>query len=276
MSFDKSKPSLAVASCVPRALAALLLLGAGTVATAASSYDNFQSGHLDPAKWTSRPFDQCNQATTLECIREVTPRKHLELGIRTLGANASDSGITYDNSFVDFAKPAAITSISADVLIPSTSSISCENNPQRSFSQFLMTGSFFSTGTSPDYLGDLDAYIFIDTNSPNGALEAGAFLGTNNTYFGNVQFGQVSPGEPLRLTLRWDKAGSLFVFSMTHLLTGQQTLVSIPYAQTVAGPPSYDFKEMGTRNFVANCTTTQTSTQMDALVDNVHVNSPVP
>ncbi|HKE94221.1 MAG TPA: hypothetical protein VKB34_07960 [Povalibacter sp.] len=255
-----------------------LMAVAATAAAAgppASSYDNFKSGHLDPSKWTSAPFGQCNQLTTLECVRAITLPRTLELGIRTLGSNATDSGRTYDTSFIQFRNPASINSMAVDVRIPIAASVSCPvNTGDRSYSHFLLTGGFFNTGSSPDFWGDLDAYVLIDTNNPGGKPVAGAFLGSNNTFFGNVVLGNVAPGEPVRISMRWDQPGSQFVFSLTHLLTGQQSIASIPYAQTVAGPAAQAFREMGTRNFVANCTATPTSAQMDAFVSNVQVNSP--
>ncbi len=262
-----------------RVLGLITLAFASAGATAGPpvfSYDNFRSGHIDPSKWTSVPYRQCNQQTTLECVRKVTPLKFLELGVRTLGTRDSDSGRTFDSSLVQFTNPSSINGVSADVWIAPVSSVQCANNTgERSHSQFILSGSYFNTGASPDFTGDMDAYVFIDNNNPDGHLFAAAFLGVNNQYFGNVFLGDVSANEPLRLSMRWDPSGSQFVFSLTHILTGQQSLASIPYSQPVASAPAQPFKEIGARTFVQDCVATQTSTQMDAFVSNVQVNSPL-
>ena len=250
----------------------LALLGFGASASAQYSrfYDNFRSGTLDPARWTSAGWGaMCTQPTTLECVREIR-HGQLNLGVRTVGDASSNQGITYDQSYINFVNPAAVRSIEMRLVIPAASASGCAANSVTPSSHVILAGRFFNSGSGLA-ADDVDANLLIGTDSA-GVPQASGYLYTNGVFFGTVYLGPVAIGEVVNVSMRWDPSNSQFVFSLLRA-SGQTVVMAAPYSQTNALPAVNPWRQIGVRNFVANCIGKQTVNQIQATVDHVVVNS---
>ncbi len=237
----------------------------------ATIYDNFSSGYLDPTKWVGAPI--CTLPSTFDCARTIRGGQ-LILQAVTYGLASSDTGSLYDTSYINIANPTSVKSVDVRVVVPSTRTAGCSSNVSPSHSAFTVTGSFFNTG-SGNWTDDVQAYVIIDrTASSSRGLMASAFLSTGYiNFFGNVSLGSVAEGERVRVTLRWDAAGSQFIVSLTH--PGQAPIiVALPYTQANSMPPAIPQVLLGIRNFVPNCVASQSVAGMTAAVSRVMVNSP--
>jgi hypothetical protein len=255
------------------ALLTMLSLFAPFAATAQSAavYDNFAGASLDPSKWVGAPI--CSADSTLECMR-VQRNGRLHLEAITYGLTGTNMGQVYDTSYINFANPLSLVSIGAQVAIPISNAVACASNPTPAHSQFLLSGSFFNTGTG-NWTEDVQAAVIIEQfGGPTSNLSAAAFGSVGyGASFGNVSLGSVAPGETVRVTLRWDAPGSQFVVSLKHAAI-PAIIATIPYSQANALPPAVPQRFLGVRNFVPNCTQTSTVAGMTAQVGRVLVNSP--
>ena len=257
---------------IPGLLTALTLFAPiAALGQSAAVYDNFKGATLNPNKWVGAPI--CNQNSTLDCVRYVHGGS-LHLGATSYGLANTNTGQLFDTSYINFANPLTQASMDAEVTIPTSNAVACASNPTPAHSQFLLSGSFFNTGTG-NFQEDVQAYVIIEQfGGPTSPLSASAFGGIGfGGFFGNVSLGAVAPGETVHVTLRWDAPASQFVVSLTH--TGAPAIIaSIPYSLANALPPAIPQRLLGVRNFVPNCTAASTVAAMTAQVGKVLVNSP--
>jgi hypothetical protein len=186
------------------ALLTTLSLFAPFAATAQSAavYDDFAGATLNSSKWVGAPI--CSADSTLECVRaQQHGRLHLEA--ITYGLTRTNTGQVYDTSYINFTNPLSLMSIDAKVTIPTSNAVACASNPTPAHSQFLLSGSFFNTGTG-NWTEDVQAYVIIEQfGGPASNLSASAFGSVGyGGFFGNVSLGDVGPGETVHVTLRWD------------------------------------------------------------------------
>jgi hypothetical protein len=244
------------------------------VAPGAIPYDDFNRKWLDPGKWYAMDpgypdyFEACYFSTNvLECVREIQDGK-LRLAVKSYGATDSNDGGQYGESKLMFAKP--FMSMTADVLVKSTSSSSCPASGAASWAEAMYTARFFNTG-SGDTNDDVDAHItFAHASTDNaGLLTVTAFLYWQGQYFDNVNVGTVSVGTPFRATLRWIPADHKFVASLENLITHQHFGADVPYSMPDSTPPTSYWNGLYVLAFPANCLGQQTSSQIEATFDNV-------
>jgi len=241
-------------------------------------YDDFNHKWLDPAKWAAAPAggtSNYNEAcyfssNLLECVREIQNDK-LRLAVRSYGARDSNEGTQYGESKMMFTQP--FVSLTADVVVRSTSSRGCPANTTDSWAQAMFTGRFFNSG-SGDPNDDVDAHItFAHTSLGDpGMLEVSGFLFWQGQYFGFVTVGSIPVGTPVRATLRWLPSSHKFTAGFENLITHQHFAADVPYSMPDTTPPTGYWDGLYVQVFPANCIGQQTSSQMEATFDNVIIN----
>ena len=236
-------------------------------------YDDFSEGFIDPSKWSVSPM--CG-FTGYDCAREVQ-HGHLRLAVRGFGDPNSDSGISFAASQVNFRNPNSIDSIQVNLNIQSFTSTACPANSNAAFPQFLISGTFFNTGTG-NASGDVSGFLVVtrstdDTFDPPGVLRVGGFMFLNGQFFNNVDLGTLQVGEGAQATLRLDRLNHAVVVRIVKSSTIPSIVEqSMPYSVPDSFPPFDSFKMIQVNSFAPNCTAQRSVTAMDANVDNVRVN----
>lgn len=250
-------------------------------------YDNFNSKHIDPNKWTGFQFFSPDQR---EAVRElvVNPGSSggqqpgrgqlLHIAERDYATTTDDFGGNGDGFGLEFANPIAITETSFTVTVNNAEAVACSSNPSLTVTDAEFRGHFFNTETSPpDQIGDIQAVISVvrspsdvgSTLTVTGFVErcADQFCGSTTEVDAHV-LGYVQPGVSSTLRIKWDQPNHQFVFQLNH-----QPVVTSPYTFPDATPAVFPFKVLELSRVVAHCTTTpRARTAMDAYFDNVYVN----
>jgi uncharacterized membrane protein len=238
-----------------------------------SLYDDFSEGFIDPSKWLVSPM--CG-FTGYDCAREVV-HGHLRLAVRGYGHSNSDSGTSFAASQVNFRNPNSIDSIQFNLNVQNFTSLACPANPDAAHPQFIVSGTFFNTGTA-DASGDVSAFFMVerrtdDTFDPPGVLRVGGFMFLNGQFFNNVDLGTLQVGEGAQGTLRLDRLNHAVVVSIVKSMTTPSVVEqSMPYSVPDSFTPFNSFKMIQVNGFAANCTAQQSVAAMEASVDNVRVN----
>jgi hypothetical protein len=236
-------------------------------------YDDFSGGFINPSKWTVSPMCGGN---AYDCAREVRSG-HLRLAVRGYGDPNSDSGISFAASQVMFRTPNAIDSIELHLKVRTFSSSACPTNSDAAHPQFLISGTFFNTGTG-DASGDVSGFLMVerrtdDTFDAPGVLRVGGFMSLNGQFFNNVDLGTLQVGEGAQATLRWDHTNHALVVRIVKSVTTPSIVEqSMPYALPDSQLPFVAVKSIQAGSFAPNCTSQRSVAAMDANVDNVRVN----
>jgi len=239
-----------------------------------SLYDDFSEGFIDPSKWSVSPM--CG-FTGYDCVREVQ-HGHLRLAVRGYGDPNSDSGISFAASQVMFRNPSSIDSIQVNLNVGSFFTSGCSANSNPAFPQFLLSGTFFNTGTG-DGTGDVSGFLDVthdtnDTFDPPGVLRVVGFMFLNGQFFNNVDLGTLQVGEGAQATLRLDRLNHAVVVRIVKTITTPSIVEqSMPYSVPDSFPPFNSFKMIQVNSFAPNCTAQRSGTAMEANIDNVRVNS---
>jgi len=237
-------------------------------------YDDFSQGFIDPSKWLVSPM--CG-FTGYDCAREVQ-HGHLRLAVRGYGNPDSNSGTSFAASQVMFRNPTSIDSIQLNLNVGSFISSACPANSDAAHPQFIVSGTFFNTGTG-NASGDVSAFFMVerrtdDTFDPPGVLRVGGFMFLNGQFFNNVDLGTLQVGEAAQATLRLDRLNHAVVVRIVKSMTTPSIVEqSMPYFVPDSFPPFNSFKMIQVNSFAPNCTAQQSVAAMDANVDNVRVNS---
>jgi probable HAF family extracellular repeat protein len=237
-----------------------------------SLYDDFSEGFIDPSKWSVLPM--CG-FTGYDCAREVQ-HGHLRLAVRGYGDPNSDSGTSVATSPVIFRNPNSINSIQLNLNVESFTSSACPANSDAAHPQFLVSGTFFNTGTA-DASGDVSAFFMVerrtdDTFDPPGVLRVGGFMSLNGQFFNNVDLGTLQVGEGAQGTLRLDRLNHAVVVRIVKSSTTPSIVEqSMPYSVPDSFPPFASFKMIQVNSFAPNCTAQRSVAAMDVNVDNVRV-----
>jgi hypothetical protein len=247
--------------------------GIWTSTLARGLYDDFSDGFINPSKWTVLPMCGGNY---YDCAREVRSG-HLRLVIRGYGDPNRDSGTSFAASQVMFRTPNAIDSVQLHLNVRSFSSSACPTNSDAAHPQFLISGTFFNTGTG-DASGDMSGFLMVerrtdDTFDAPGLLRVGGFMSLNGQFFNNVDLGTLQIGEGAQATLRWDRTNKALVVRIVKSVTTPSIVEqSMPYALPDSQLPFVAAKSIQLGSFAPNCTSQQSLAAMDANVDNVRVN----
>jgi hypothetical protein len=231
-------------------------------------YDRFGAKWLDPAKWQlASPV--CDSA--LECVREIENGK-LRMAVRNFGRTDSDSGSQAAFPILYFQNPNAVTSITADITVRSYSGSACVTNDGTANGQAQIGGTFFNAGTG-DPSDDVFAilYTYVDTSNPT-IMSVNVWWGWKDQA-NNQPFAEYPIGTPLTATFKWDKSDHRFIGTVKIKgQPGAATEVLVPYWMSDTTPAAYPDKRLVAVTFSPNCTSGQTSAQVEATFDNVIIN----
>ncbi len=241
-----------------------------------SYYDTFNEKWLDPAKWDVRYNPPCDR--TLECSRQIE-NGHLRLGLRNFGATDSDSGGPFSWTGLTPVDPNAVNSITADVTVRTFSGTACSATTAVAQTNVEMGGLYFNKGTGDplDPSDDVQAilYSIVNTDDPN-TIQVGYYLGSRDLWIAD-EIGRYPLGKTLTATVAWDKANHQFIFAVN--VTGDPSHAAravAPYYVSDIAPPVNPVRWLDAGVYSPNCTSSQTSSQVEAFYDNVMINAAPP
>jgi hypothetical protein len=221
-------------------------------------YDNFNHNWLDPSKWDAP-----------EAVREIQNGK-LHLAVRRSGVTSSNEGMQYGDSGVGFTQ--TFTSVTADVVIQSTSSQACPANPAIPWAQAIFNVIFFNSGSGDPYDDVIVQLGFKHASVDDPSqIEMWGQMGWQNQSQTYVRLGWVPVGTPIRATLRWSQPRHKFTFVFKNMLTQEVVSAEIPYSMSDTTPPTGRWNVLDLQVFPVNCLGQPMSSQMDATFDNVFI-----
>jgi hypothetical protein len=257
-----------------------LLCGAGTTLIL---YDNFKEAAIDPARWAGyESYD--NLGLSRECLREIEGGS-LRMADHAYGLVTSDpnavSGSGQRLRMVDGSK---VTAMQGTI----TMTRAVVKNPALGSEVVVdarIGGYFFNVGTPTpgDSTGDVIAEVGLVRTStytrPNTVgiygyvfecLDAGCDTLTDigvTTALGLVQVGQ-----PVNVSVQWDKTNHQFTFQYIITKKNVQSQ-SIPYVVSDTSPPATNNKRLGANIAVPPCAAAPcTEAAVEALFGPVYVN----
>lgn len=236
-------------------------------------YDDFSEGSIDPSKWSVSPMCGGN---AYDCAREVR-NGHLRLAVRGYGDVSRDSGSSFASSQVLFTNPNSIDSLQVNLSVQSFSASACSANSDAAHPQFLISGTFFNTGTGTAS-GDVSAYLMVerrtdDLSDPPGILRVGGFMSLDGRFFNNVDLGTLQVGEQARVSIQWDLLNKAFVLRIVKSTTTPAIVEqSMPYTLPDSQMPAVPIKSIQAGSFAPNCVSQRSIASIDVNVDNVRAN----
>jgi len=258
-------------------------------------YDSFASGIIDPSNWEGVSVEGSFNAPTAEFIRSADTGA-LRLRLVSYGNDTSNSGNTVSRNGLQFRKlgtlggPGFIIGIKAKVTVTDATVQDCAANPETGTAiraRAVLIGWFFNDGSSTgatDRTGNIAAGIQL-TKEADGSNPIQAFLlkctsATCDTFESPV--GITTPtltttwslNKPLILKMRWDQANGKFKFLVRDLETLAVETAVIDYLGIVADasvPVNGELKVIRVQNNVKNCTGDRKQVLIDALFDNINV-----
>jgi hypothetical protein len=251
----------------------LFTIPAGSVYAQSSRYDNFNSGALSPARWSTQ-----QQGTGgLELVREIRNGRLL-MEYRVLGM--IDTGQITSINRLNFELGRNLTALRFDITVRDVSVLGCSDpggNISRSFAGF--NGTLFNDGSSSgsgDATGNFGAFLFVerrsDSEEPPEMLHviAGTFRCLNNgcSRVEDVQedLGTVTIGEEVSLQMVWDELNSQIRFRKNR-----DAVVRVRYEGSVAR--RINGRTLQIRGDAANCLDgPRPVAAMSAFFDNVFIN----
>jgi hypothetical protein len=243
-------------------------------------YDNFNSKHIDPSKWSGLQFYDPDVREVVRDLAGEDRNRRLHLSQMAYSATADDNGSSGGGFGLAFPVPGAIDEVSFDVVVNKAIAVGCGSNP----SGQIVTGAefrgrFFNTESSPtSQLGDVETVIGANRNATDTgpALEVlgfyqrcdDDFCGARTT-LGFERLGFVQPGTTNRFHVKWDQPNHRFVFQLNN-----GALVSSPYAVSDSSQPFLGpIKTIDLARVVPHCTATpRPFASIDAFFDNIYVN----
>jgi len=140
-----------------------------------------------------------------------------------------------------------------------------------SISQTIFGGNYFNSGTGNP--GDDVAAVIIvehDPPTPRGVLLVSALVFSPNTFYGFSSLGTIRFEQLLTATVQWDQPNHQFIFHANGPSLNSDAFIS--YAAPDTMPAAVPIKLLAARAFAPNCTTRQTTADIEVLFDNVRVN----
>jgi hypothetical protein len=244
-------------------------------------YDNFNSGLLDPAKWTGQ-----EEGNTIgrETLRTIILGK-LYLMERSYGYTNSNAGVPWIQQKLWFTNGPNVKAIKASVRPTSFETVGCDNNPDPTWVAARLAGYFFNTGSAApaNGLNDVQALIGVnhfsnlDEDKNQSSVIAvvrqciDAECNTFNTLY-HETLGNLKMGQQGILSLEWDKDNHSFIFMFNKK--------TFTYSYNIEQYPDnfrsfYTGKRLDTSTQVSNCIlTTQTDRPtafISAIFDDVYI-----
>ncbi len=236
-------------------------------------YDTFSERWLDPAKWDVRYNPPCDR--TLECSRQIE-NGHLRLGLRNFGATDSDSGGPFSWTGLTPVDPNAVHSMTTDITVRSFSGTACSTIPAVAQTNVEMGGLYFNTGTN-DPSDDVQVIMasIVDTSDPNTILVVYYLASRDLQISGEI--GRYPIGKTLTATVAWDKANHQFIFAVNVTDDPSHAARAVaPYYVSDTTPPVNPVRWLDAGVYSPNCTSSQTSAQVEVFYDNVMINGDPP
>ncbi len=238
-------------------------------------YDDFRGPFLDASKWLTVPtcsatqfVDTTASINLLDCAREVQ-NNQLRLFVKAYGNSNSDQGRQFGPSELYFANPNAVKSIVTTLSVKAVNAIGCPSNSIESFGQAIFGGNYFNPGTG-DPKDDVAAIIIVQHGSSGPDVGVFALVFSPNAFYGFSILGTIEFNEPLTGKVQWDQPNHQFIFSAAG--PGLNSTTTIRYAVSDSMAAAAPMKLLGGRAFVPNCTTRQTTADMEVLFQNVAIN----
>ncbi len=259
----------------------VLLLAFGSVPARGQEppvlYDDFNSGLIDPGKWTGLEFGFDGR----EAVREIK-NDAAHLAYRIYAGTTSDAGSTAGGTRLHFVNGAAITAFEATLTVNEIDLVGCAGNPSASSVFADLEGFFFNTETPPPvgHENDVHAAIHVqrgsDSTDPEGVLQVRATVArcnnpscSSSTGLAGSNLGTLSVGEETRLGIVWVSVAHLFIFLRNGI-----EVFEFNYDLPDTAPPGFNSKFMDITNTAPNCTTAPRPTAfMDVALDDVFVNA---
>ena len=233
-------------------------------------YDDFNQQLIDPLRWTTGASCWSSDYAEMECMRTIQAGKLL-LAERTFGQRDSDTGNQVGLASLNFANPAAIKGVTADIVVRAIEEVPCAANPQFG-GQIQINETFFNAGSGnpSDDVGAQLSFTHTVTD-PKGEIFVWGQIFQGSNYFGFVPIGSISIGKPVTATLSWDKANHQFIAAATNDITHVKMQITLPYTFSDGTPATNAAKNFGAVNFPGNCTSNATWGYTEATFDNVRV-----
>lgn len=241
-------------------------------------YDNFHSKHIDPSKWIGWQFFDPDVRESVRLLSGEEQDRHLRVAQTAYSSTADNTGGSGGSIGLAFPFPNVITEISFSVTVNQAKAVGCENNPALIVTAAEFQGNFFNVqSTATSQIGDVVAVISV-ARSPTdvgNALTVAGFYNRCDDEFCATQtlldyhvLGNVQPGVPATLHLKWDKPNHRFVFQLNR----EPEVVSM-YTVSDTTAAFFPNKVIGIARVVPHCTAQpRPFTSMDASFKNVWVN----
>jgi hypothetical protein len=272
----KTNPKTLVA-CALMVLLSALCAAQNLPSSGGRPYDHFEGPFLDASKWLTTPtcsatpfVDTAASVNLLDCAREIQD-DNLRLMVKAYGNSVSDAGRQFGPSELYFVNPNAVKSISTLFRVKRVDAVACPTNNTDSFGQMIFGGNYFNPGTGNPQ-DDVAAIIIVQHSaaSSSGQLGVYALVFSPNAFYGFSVLGTANFGDLLAGNVQWDKANHRFVFSVIGPQLNASSTISYTASDTMSA--AAPLKLLGARAFVPNCTTTQTSANIEILFKKVTIN----
>lgn len=237
-------------------------------------YDDFNGVRVDPQKWD----DSSNLFGVREVVRELSPsyqcrgnNRRLRIFQQAYSWAGNDTGSSYGGVGLKFVNPAAVTEMSASIMVNSVAVSNCQSNSDSSAVWAGIGGRFFNYGGQQDPNQDVEADINLIRDSwyATGPLRVQASYGTGDGIFQYQVLGSINPGTTVKLRVKWDQPNHQFIFQLNNDPPVPLVYGALPDTY----PPYYALKTLSVTQGTPHCTTTPTgSAMMDTYFDNVYVN----
>jgi hypothetical protein len=253
----------------------LALVPAQMEATASSTwvlYDNFDSGIIDPTKWTCM---EEGSGFGRETQRTIVAGK-LNLLERSYGYTNSNTGVAWEQQKAYTIGPRNIKAMKATVKPLKYEVVGCDNNAEPAWVAARLGGFFFNTGSAvpTDAINDVQALIGVhrrstdDEYDDNTTVEAVVRQCTNKTcdaynIIYNKTFGHLKNGQQTTLSLEWNKAEHKFIFKFNNKTYNYIYNTKI-YPDTF--PSFYSGKRLDSSTQVPNCILTSETPRPSGLM----------
>jgi hypothetical protein len=250
-------------------IAAIVLSLTATVAQAQLvPYDNFAGPKLDAEKWSGRQFVTREDGTgsLLEVQREITPLETLVLQARSVGGDASNSGLFTAENALLFRHSKRLTDIAFTAFVRSAQVAGCTGGADAAVS---------ARGVFPlfdDGSGDVVAIVEVTRSSASpAAFDVVASLvhrgAEAETILGYAWLGSVDVNVKVKLRVKWDPANSV-----VRINKDGDIAAALGYANVIASEPRAR-KYLGAWTSVPDCLSgTAPTAAITALFNNVRVN----
>jgi len=238
-------------------------------------YDEFHGPFLDSSKWlavptcSATPFvDTTASVNVLDCAREIE-NNELRLFVKAYGEPSSDQGRQFGPSELYFVNPNAVKSMTATLTVKGIDAIACPSNSTASFGQAIFGGNYFNPGTG-NPKDDVAAVMLVQPFSPGTGLGVFALVFSPNSFYGFSTLGAIKLNEPLTGKVEWDQPNHRFIFSAVG--PDLSSTKTISYSAADVMPAAAPMKLLAGRAFVPNCTTRQTTADVEVLFRSISIN----